>query len=429
MNMLAAWSARVYGTQTGTQTQHEGRDMAQKTLTEQMIDRMRPPPADAGRLEIWDKALPGFGLRVSPAGTKTFVLMYRFDGRKRRLTLGNYDSETFKLAHARDAAREALQKVDKKIDPAESLEEGGAGSEGHTVSEALSVYITRQVKPNRRDWEAVERALKLDLEKRLGQRPVASIARSDLFTVIDAIVDRDSPIMANRMVTMLKTFFGWCVERGYIADNPAAGIGRQARESTRERVLDMGELARVWAACEALEYPFGTIARLLMLTAQRRDEVAGMRWSEIDLERATWTLPPERAKNGKEHVVALPPASVAIIKTVPQKGSPLLFTTTGKTVVSGWSRAKERLDWLLMAPGAEIGPPAPIEHWTLHDLRRSAATRMAGLGVAPHVVDRILNHVSGTIRGVAAIYNRHAYLDERQAALELWAEAVMAAVA
>ncbi|MGB8840155.1 MAG: integrase arm-type DNA-binding domain-containing protein [Aliidongia sp.] len=400
--------------------------MASKPLTEQTVDRTKAPKPGEGRRELWDSILPGFGLRVSESGTKTFFIMYRIDGRQRRMTIGRY-TIAFKLIDARAAAREALEKIQAGIDPA-AEEASRPIAAALTVSQALAAYITRQVRPNRRDWQAVERAMNLDLLAKFGERPIASITRTDIFVMIDAIRDRDSPIMANRMLTMTKTFLKWCVERGHIRDNPAAAISRQVKEVSRDRVLDDAELARIWRAAGTQGYPFGPIVQLLMLTAQRRDEVAGMRWQELDAARAVWTLPAERSKNGQEHQTALSPAVLAIIQTIPHQGGGLLFTTTGKTVVSGWSRAKDRLDALLMAPGADTGPPAPIPHWTLHDLRRSAATGMARMNVAPHVVEKILNHQSGTIRGVAAIYNRHAYLDERRAALFLWAEAVAAMI-
>ncbi len=390
--------------------------MASKNFTEIGIERAKPPTKEEGRYEIWDALLPGLGLRVSWKGTKTFILMYRVGGRQRRLTLGRY-TILFRLKEARDAARAALEKVDAGIDPAEAP----TAAVDPPLKDALAAYIERQVKPNRKDWEEVERALGKDLGGRLGDRPISTVARADILEMLDAIIDRGAPVHANRVLTMSKTFFDWCVERGLIEASPAAPIRHPTREMSRERILDLPELLRVWNACGPLGYPFGPLIRLLILTAQRRDEVAGLSWGELDMHGATWTLPAARAKNDKEHEVALAAEALAIMGKLPRRNSStLLFTTTDRTAVSGWSRAKARLDWLLMAPGAEVGPPMPIEHWTLHDLRRSAASGMAELGVAPHVVDKILNHTQGTIKGVAAIYNRHAYGAERRAALCLW---------
>src|SRR5579859_5975596 len=165
--------------------------------------------------------------------------------------------------------------------------------------------------------------------------------------MLDSVIDRGAPVHANPVLTMSKAFFKWCLERRYVTENPAAPISKQTKEVERERVLVLPELARIWHAAVKMEYPFGPIVRLLILTAQRRDEVAGMTWVEIDAEGATWTIPKERAKNGQEHKVALAPAALAIIEKVPRQGYQLLFSTTGKTAVSGWSRSKDRIDKIL----------------------------------------------------------------------------------
>jgi integrase len=207
-------------------------------------------------------------------------------------------------------------------------------------------------------------------------------------------------------------------------------IPRPAAENPRDRVLSDDEIVAFWKGCKSLGWPFGWLFRLLLLTAQRRDEVGNMTWLEVDLEGGLWMLPRERAKNDRAHEVQLSRLALEILAAAPRiDGSQFIFTTTGRRPASGFSKAKQRLDTRMAQvlteelakgyPGKDkiaTGVPA----WTLHDLRRTAATGMASLNVPPHVVDRILNHVSGTIRGVAAVYNRHAYLDERKAALEAW---------
>jgi integrase len=416
--------------------------MAHKTLTDLGIERVKPPTKEVDRVEIWDRLVLGMGIRIRASGTRTFFLMYRIGGKQRRMTVGRFTNE-FGVEKAREAARAALKLVEVGKDPAEAEKAAAVAADDDRLSarsplsKVLAAWIARQVKPNRSDWNEVERALNLDLGAKFGDRSISTIAQEDILEMLDAIIDRGAPVHANRVLTMTKTFFRWCLERKYVSQSPATLVRKQTKEVERERVLELPELARIWNAAETLGYPFGPIVRLLILTGQRRDEVAGMRWGEIDTDGATWTLPPPppkarkdseklpaRAKNRKEHKVALAPAALAIIEKVPRQGSPLLFTTTGKTVVSGWSRSKDRLDRLLMSPGAEVGPPTPIAPWTLHDLRRAAATGMAGLNIPPHIVDKILNHTQGTIKGVAAIYNRHPYLDERRAALVLWAETV-----
>jgi integrase len=194
--------------------------------------------------------------------------------------------------------------------------------------------------------------------------------------------------------------------------SPVSNIPRPAAENPRDRVLSDEEIVSFWKGCETLGWPFGPLFRFLLLTAQRRDEVGSISWSEVDFETGLWTLPRERAKNDRAHEVQLSRLAVEILTAAPRiDGSQFIFTTTGQRPASGFSKAKQRLD-------AQM--PQGLPSWTLHDLRRTAATRKAKLNVPPHVVDRILNHVSGTIRGVAAVYNRHAYLEERKAALEDW---------
>jgi integrase len=409
--------------------------MPRKKLSEEMLRKMSPPAEGEPRLELWDPVLPGFGVRVTTSGIKTFFVSYRADGVKRRLTLGRYHEEAYNLAAARAAARAALDLVTAGKDPiaeaaaaeaeAEAQKRAEAVAEKRELAKLVATYIEMRVKPNRRDWNEVERALRVDLIAKLGNRDIRSISRRDVLDMRDAIIARGHRVHARRVLTMTKAFFAWCVEYDHITADPAAGIRQEGKEVARERVLSMPELIAVWQAADVMKWPFGPLYQLLALTAQRRDEVAGMRWSEIDLDGAVWTLPGARTKNGKEHVVALSPAAVAILRSLPNRGDDLLFSSTGETAPSGWSRAKRRLDGLI----AEQAEPnaKPLPPFVIHDLRRSTATHMAELGVRPEVVDAILNHVSGTVRGVARTYNRSEHHAARRAALDLWGETVMAA--
>jgi integrase len=207
------------------------------------------------------------------------------------------------------------------------------------------------------------------------------------------------------------------------------GVKPPAEERSRDRVLSAEELRLVWLATERQDWPFGPFVKLLLLTAQRLNEVAGMRWSELDLDAAMWTLPAERAKNDKAHHVPLSVQAIALIRSLPRlDGTDFVFTTTGRTPISGFGRAKQRLDETVQTirreeaevAGESFDKAAAFPEWRFHDFRRTAVTGMAEMGIAPHVADRILNHVQGTIRGVAAVYNRHAYLDERRKALQDW---------
>lgn len=238
--------------------------------------------------------------------------------------------------------------------------------------------------------------------------------------------------MGARTHAYLRRFFNWCTERGYLKDNPISGLKPPGQAKDRDRVLDDAEALEVWRAAEAMSGVFGPMVKLLLLTGQRLNEVAGMRWAEINTDRATWVLPSERTKNKREHEVPLTKTALDILAAIPRmsadgKPSPLVFTTTGRTPVSGFSRAKKTIDAAILDARQEQDPEAePMPHWTFHDLRRTVTTGLAKMGVHPHVADALLNHKSGTITGVAAVYNRHAYLDERRRALEAWEAHVLA---
>jgi integrase len=212
----------------------------------------------------------------------------------------------------------------------------------------------------------------------------------------------------------------WAIARGLIDTNRCAGIKPPAAEKSRDRVLSDGELKAVWHACERLGWPFGPLIQLLILTGQRRDEVGSMRWAELDLAGRLWQLPKERTKNNVAHPVSLAPRAAAILEAMPRIAGEqdFVFTTNGKTAASEFSRAKARIDKAL--------PDMP--HWTLHDLRRTAASGMARLGVQLPVIEKVLNHVSGSFAGIVGVYQHHAFTDEKRQALEAWAQHVEALI-
>ncbi len=262
-----------------------------------------------------------------------------------------------------------------------------------------------------------ERLLRVRFIPVWSERDIRSIGRDEVARVLDAIVQRGNPSAANHALAAVRKFFNWCIERGIVETSPCNNISRPGAVVARERVLDDAELAAVWSVTATLGYPYGTIVQLLILTAQRRGEVTGMRWSELDLAKALWTMPGARTKNKRRHVVPLSPLSICILDALPRLHDDLVFPARGRetTNFSGFSKLKRQID---VATG--------VDDWTLHDLRRTAATGMAGLGVAPHVVERLLNHVSGTFGGVAGIYNRFEYLDPMRSAAEAWSHHVQA---
>jgi integrase len=416
-------------------------------LDAKMVASRKAPKS--GRLELWDTLLPAFALRITDKNARTFSIMYRspVDGRQRRLKIG--DARLISLGEAREAARDALRKVAHGIDPADERRPSVVAG-GGTVRAIATDYLERHVKKNTRprSYKEISRTFTADVFPVWGSRPIGSIKRRDAGELIATIADRGAEVQANRTLSRIKTFFRWAVDEEVIPESPVVRMRAPSRESARDRVLTDDEIRCFWLACADLGWPFAPLFRLLLLTAQRRDEVSGMTFTEIDPERRLWTIPREKAKNDRAHEVALSDQVLEVFAEVKEtrgrivefKGSPFIFTTNGKSPATGFSRAKEKLDTRMeklaraarglpeddgvyrdtLKLAADEDLPRLIPPFVLHDLRRTAASGMARLNIAPHVVDRVLNHSSGTIRGVAAVYNRFEYLNERRAALEAW---------
>jgi integrase len=377
-------------------------------LTASYVEKIGPP---ASRIEMPDAVLPGFYLVLQPSGHKSYAVRYRHAGRTRKLTLGT--TAVLPLALARERAREALQAVAAGRDPAIERKEARAGH-ADTIRHVAAQFVERHVRKLRPESIAIaERMVNAYIVPAIGNRRIQAVTRRDIIELLDGIMDSGKPVTANRTLAVANRLFNWAVERSIIEVSPCIGVKRPAVEQSRDRVLTDDELALIWRAADRLEHPGGVFVKLLVLTGQRRTEVAGMRWSEID--GPLWTLPASRTKNARVHEVPLPAAAQVLLAGTPRiVGSDFVLTVSGALPFSGFAPAKERLD--------ELAPISP--RWVFHDLRRTLASGLARLGQPVHVIEAVLNHRSGTISGVAAIYNRHAYLEEKRAALELWAQHV-----
>jgi integrase len=387
--------------------------MPQRKLTDLIVEHAKAPAA--GRLELWDALLPGFGLRVTGRGSKSWVLLYRLGGRdalKRRLTIGTYPA--LSLAKAREHARNVFDDVARGEDPAATKR-----TQSQTVSMIADEFIERYAKPRNRSWKESERILARYVKPRWGGRQMTNITRNDVIQLLDAIVDRGTPVMAKLTHSTIRKLFNWAVDRGVIAASPCIRIPPPGRANDRDRVLSDDELCSVWAGCDRLGWPFGPVVRLLLLTGQRRDEVATMSWQDIDFKAARWSLSRDKTKNKRAHEVPLSAEVLAILRTLPKVHDELVFTTNGRVPVAGFSMAKRRLDTAVAALRTDGNLP-PLVDWHLHDLRRTMASGMARLGIAPHVIEKVLNHQTGAISGVAAIYNRYDYQNEKRQALDTW---------
>jgi integrase len=409
-----------------------------KTLTQMFVDQAKLPKT--GRIEYWDTHVPGFGLRVSYTGAKSWVTIYSVKGKQTRETLGTL-AQIPSVADARRRALASMEAARAGVNPVTERREVQARAAANTVAGAVERYLAegaRRLRPGTlRNYRQV---FEHDVLPRWGDRPVSDIRKGDVLELLhDKAAGRQrrrgdltggAVVQANRVLTRLRTFFGWCVAEDLLGVDPTVGVRKPARETSRDRVLTDEEIVALWAATAAMDAPradavrWGSLIRLLLLTGQRANEVAGMRWPEVEPRHRLWEIPAERAKNGKPHLVHLSGMAMEVLAGLPRgDGQPLLFTGTGRTRASGFSKAKAKLDRLMAAESG--GAPVPC---TLHDLRRTATTGMARLGIAPHVADKVLNHTAGTIRGVAAVYNRFEYLEERRAALEAWGRKVAALV-
>ena len=421
-----------------------------KALTSASVEKMKPDPSK--RLEIPDALLPGFYLVVQPSGKKSWAVRYRSAGKPIKLTIGTYPA--FELQKARDEAKAVLQSVQRGEDPSTAKKDAKAKTltgDG-TVIAVVRTFIARHAQRNNRGWRDTTRQLGFRVTKASddpktftvipksflavhGHGQIKDITRAHIIAHIDDIVDAGKPIAANRTLAALKKLFAWCVERDLIPFSPAT-LKAPSEETSRERILTDDEVIALWKATEDLGWPFGPMVRMLLLTGQRRNEVSGMRWNEVDLKAKLWTIPAERAKNGKAHGVPLSAAALAILETVPRiEGSDLVFSMTGSTSVSGFSRMKRGLDAKMLAALRESvkernEDPAQVSipEWWLHDLRRTLVSGMARLGINLPVIEKVVNHLSGSFAGIVGVYQRHEFAEEKRRALDAWANFVTSLV-
>jgi integrase len=381
-----------------------------KALTVRAVESVKPA---AKRREIPDGLLAGLYLVVQPSGAKSWAVRYRFKGIPRKHTLGSFPA--LDLVHARKAASKALRTAAEGQDPGVGKQElrAGAGKPGTVaavVAEFVADHCARKNKPRTR--AETERNFKLHVLPHWRGRSVQSIAKQDVRAILKRLVAAETPIAANRVFAATRKFFNWCVKEGYLETSPCAGLSSPSEERSRDRALSDSELPRVWIAATKVGGSFGALVRLLVLAGARRDEVAGMRWSEIDLDGCLWTLPPERTKNGLEHEVPLCDGAIEILEALPRfEGCDFVLSNDGKTAASNFGKNKKRLDALL---------PADMPAWRLHDLRRTVATGMAKLGVELPVIERCLNHVSGSFAGIVGVYQKHSFAREKRDAFQRW---------
>lgn len=400
--------------------------MSKRALTAAAVERLKPP--SAGQVQHFDSGYPGLALRISHGGAKAWTFKYRISGQQRLMTLGAWPGMS--LAEAREAWRGARKSIALGHDPGRALREKKAD----TFEAVLAQWLKRDQSDNR-SHDEVKRILEKDALPAWRNRRVAEINRRQVLDLVDGIADRGAKTLARRVHAHLHRLFRWATGRGIITANPIAELPKPGSEMKRDRVLSEQELALAWRAAEGLGWPFGPIYRLLILTGARREEIGALRWSEIDRDRRETQLAGERTKNGEPHTIPLSDQALAIIDDLPQLGNgELVFTTTaeGKMAnpVSGWSKAKTRLDSRMLElarqDAVDRGEPAAtiarvsIPPWRTHDLRRTVATGLQRLRIGLQVIEAILGHVSGSRAGIVGVYQRHEFTEEKRQALDAW---------
>jgi integrase len=382
-------------------------------LTTKFLENVKPA---AVRREIPDSGCRGLYAVIQPTGRKTWAVRFRFGGKTRKLTL----DPALTLAAARQAATAALHELERGNDPAalkfdaQAKAEKAAADRARDTVEALANEFIEQYakrKTRRNSWRQTEHVFHKIVLPAWRGRIIHDIERRHIRELVENVaVDR--PVLANRTLAHLSKFFNWLCERDVIKASPCAGVKPPAKEQARDRVLDDAEVKALWRACDGIGGAAGSAVKLMLLTGQRCGEVVGMKRSEISGD--VWTLPPERTKNKMRHEVPLSAQALAIIEAVPGVDKDYLFTSSPTRRLGNMAPAKVALDTHMK----------PAQPWVLHDLRRTVASGMAALGVKLPVIEKVLNHVSGSFRGIVGVYQRHEYAAEKRDALQRWANHV-----
>jgi integrase len=390
-------------------------------LTQANVAKIKPEP---GKFEVrvFDDDLPGFGVRVLSSGKKSWLIQYRINGRSTTSTLGRL--EKMPAGTARDLAKRKLAQAELGIDPGKEKQDDRykAAETFQKIAERYLRFKEKELKPQ--SYDQVQTHLTKHWASFNGLS-VHAVTRRDVAARLGELAEERGPYAANRARASLSAYYGWMMREGIVDANPVIGTNKQTDEKSRDRVLSDGELVAVWKACR--DDDFGNIVRLLILTGQRRDEVGCIAKSEIDLGARKWVIEGKRTKNSLTHEVPLSDPALAIVRQAIKReriaGHDLIFGETGRGF-SGWSKAMAALDKRISEQTKK-----KVADWRLHDLRRSMATKMADIGVLPHVIESVLNHISGHKAGVAGIYNKSQYAPEKRQALDQWAAHVAALVA
>jgi integrase len=408
-------------------------------ITKKAIDALKARAQNEKKTcYIFDSEVRGFAALATKTGTCNYFIEYRLrgaGGSPKRVTLGRHGALT--PDEARRRAQAELGKVANGKDIAQARKDERAKLKAGTFRDLAESYFAangRQDKTGEwksRHWKETHTMMEKLVYPTLGGKAPDAITKADISGLINK-TKANSHSVARRLHETLRPLFGWAFsDCGAIQSNPMAGVKGPKPVEARDRVLSDEEVRALWQAASQENWPFSSVFKVLLLTGQRRNEVSGMRWREVDLDASAWTIAKERAKNGKAHTVDLHPEAVRLLDPLGDAAAPrlmkdtegkadLVYSTTGRTPVSGFSKVKARIDDRMREILGDAFQP-----WRIHDLRRTAASGMAALGFQPHVIERVLNHVSGAQGGLVSVYQRHDYREERKRAIMGWGDKVM----
>lgn len=396
------------------------KDKARFRFTQEAIDRLGKP--SDGRIDYRDTHLPGFRLRVTNKGKKTYSVVTRIRGGDQiRVTLGEHpddkDAAKGRLKEMRDKARDTISMAEAGKDPRKK--ELSDPENAYTVQRAADLFVKRYLQERgNRTWKETEAIFRRHVTPKWGARPMDDITRKDVALLLDGIMDSGAPIAANRTLSAVRKLFRWSLNRGMIEADPVSGMNPPATERSRDRVLDEDEIRALWKAWGAMPDPWGAYQKMLLTMLQRRNEVATMRWADIgkqiirsgtgEEEISVWTIPAENFKTNVEQIVPLSPLAVEILDGMTNRGEYIFSTRVNAgQPIGGFSKAKKATD-----------EKSGVEGWRYHDLRRTGATGMGNLGIADFTISRVLGH---TRQDVTGRYDRAQYIPEKYRALTAWA--------
>jgi integrase len=374
-------------------------------------------PAGKSDHVYFDNDIAGFGLRLRGGGTRTWIYRYRIGKKQFSISLGN--AKSVPLATARRNAADCEAKIRLGGNPAQDKQAARIEANNFTVGFIDEYLNARQSEWRPNSLREVKRHL-LVYAKPLHKQPIGGLSQRSIASLLTDVAKKSGEVSSNRLRTSLAAFLSWVIRQGVkLPDGNVASFAERRRETSRERVLRDSEIKTVWCGCNDDDH--GAIVKLLMLTGCRASEIGSLRWDEVWGDQIV--LPSERTKNGRAHVVPLSLPAQTILHKLKVVGRAFVFGRGDTAGYKGWGKSKERLDARIAQAAAK-----PLPHWTVHDLRRTVATKMAELGVQPHIIEAVLNHVSGHKGGIAGVYNRAAYAEEKRAALNLWAQHVLEVV-